>query len=552
MTSKTFGSSASSDQTAQIRHSVATWRAGSPVRGPQRGSSVGGPPARQPRWGVRDGLSLRARLSLLVALVVATAIALSTYLQVRAVERMIEQELVAEARSTAQTIADDLRARRIDLTDITDRLHDFIEANPAVRVVTVVRPEGPDTPVLASTSSEERTEALELGKSAIASGRMRIDQTDTLTTVATPIKQDAQSVAVIVTVSMGAVQQVREQGRATALWFAVPTILFVVLLVDLLARKLVHGRIALVLSTMQRVSQGELSARTLVTRHDELGTLAERLNEMLARMEDFNVDLQHRVRDATAELRDRNAELEATYRRVLLLREELARAERMAALGQIAANIAHQVGTPLNLISGYVQMLRGERLDSISRERLDVVDRQIQQVTRVLRAMLDQARQPSPRQPIDVKRVIDQACETAQPRIESLGVRLDVRISGALPPVEGDATQLEAALLNLITNSLDALSEGGTLVLTATPTAQGVRIEVADSGPGFLPDVLPRVFEPWVTTKPVGHGTGLGLGIAREVVKAHGGQIEASNRPEGGALVTIELPVAAAAVVRQL
>ena len=498
----------------QIRHSVANWLA---------------------------GLSLRARLSLLVALVVATGIAMATYLQVRVVERTIEQALVSEAESTAQTITDDLRAGLVDPGDITDRLHDFIEANPAVRVITVVGADHTDPAVLASTSSEERTEALDLARTAMKTGTMTVRQTATLTTAAAPIERDDRLMAVIVTVSMGAVQQVQRQGRTAALWFAIPTIVFVVLFADLLARRLVHRRIALVLATMTQVSEGNLAARTAVTHRDELGMLAAGLNDMLRRMEHFNVDLQQRVQDGTAELRERNVELEDSYRRVLSLREALARAERMAVLGQMAANIAHQVGTPLNLISGYVQMLRAERLDSRSRERLEVVDRQIQQVTRVLRAMLDQARQPSPREPADLKRIIDQACETARPRIEGAGIYLDVRVNGPLPLVEADATQLEAALLNLITNSLDAMALGGRLMITAVATDEGVHIEVADTGPGFLPSVLPRAFEAWVTTKPVGQGTGLGLGIAREVVHAHGGRIEARNRPEGGAIVVIDL-----------
>ena len=571
MTSKIPDSSGPPVERRQIRHSVANWRgprrgtrAGVPWRGPLHPSTAAqGVPGVvdrstpltidpepvervEGREGGRGGLSLRARLSLLVGLVVATAIAMASYLQVRVVERTIEQALVQEAQSTAQTIADYLRARRFDATDVTDRLHDFIEANPAVRIITVITPDGPDASVLASTSSQERAEALDLGKAAIKAGTITMGQTDTLTTVAAPVEHNDPPMAVVVTVSMGAVQQVREQGRTTALWFTVPTIVFVVLLVDLLAGRLVHRRISRVLSTMQHASQGDLSARTAVTRRDELGTLAVGLNEMLARMEHFNIDLQQRVRDATAELRERNTELQESYRRVLSLREALARAERMAALGQMAANIAHQVGTPLNLISGYVQMLREERLDPRSRERLEVVDRQIQQVTRVLRAMLDQVRQPSARQPADLRRIIDQACETARPRIDSAGIRLEVRIDAALPLVDADATQLEAALLNLITNSLDALCEGGALMVTASPTDQGVRIEVADSGPGFLPELLPHVFEPWVTTKPIGRGTGLGLGIVREVVKTHGGHIEARNRPEGGAIVTIDLPAAAA------
>jgi two-component system, NtrC family, sensor kinase len=522
MTSKTFTPAGTVRYAQQIRHGVAKWLA---------------------------RLSLRARLSLLVALVVAGVIAMATYLQVRVIEGTIEQQLVEDAASSAQTIAHDLRTQPVDSTTMADRLNDLAEANPYVRVITIVVAGDPGTSVLASTSSEERVEALDLGRTAIKNGVTTIHRTATLTTVATPIERGDQSMAVVVTVSMGAVERVREQGRAAALWFAVPTILFVVVLVDLLARRLVHRRIALVLATMRQVSEGNLTARTSITRRDELGTLAEGLNEMLARMERFNVDLRERVQDATAELRERNVELEESYRRVLSLREALGRAERMAALGQMAANIAHQVGTPLNLISGHVQVLREEReepLDTRSRARLEVVARQIQQVTRVLRAMLDQVHQPSPREPVDLTRIIEQACETARPRIEAAGIVVDVRVDERLPRVDADVTQLEAALLNLITNSLDAMTRGGRLTISAIATDEGAHIEVADTGAGFHPSVLPRVFDPWVTTKPVGQGTGLGLGIAREVVKAHGGRIEARNRPEGGAVVVIDLPCAAA------
>ena len=106
---------------------------------------------------------------------------------------------------------------------------------------------------------------------------------------------------------------------------------------------------------------------------------------------------------------------------------------------------------------------------------------------------------------------------------------------------EAGAT-LELALLMLFTNSLDAMPNGGCLRIRADASDLGVRIEVADTGHGIPPDMLPRIFEPWVTTKIVGEGTGLGLGITREVVTCHGGTISARNAPEGGAIFTIDLP----------
>jgi signal transduction histidine kinase len=251
------------------------------------------------------------------------------------------------------------------------------------------------------------------------------------------------------------------------------------------------------------------------------------------------------VEAATVELRDRNVQLEDSYRRVVLLRDALARAERMAAVGQMAANVAHQVGTPLNLISGYIQMVREGNADPRTRERLEIVERQIQQVTSVLRSMLDHARQKSPREQVDLARLIRYACQTAQPQLALAGVELRVRIENSLPHIEADATQLELVVLNLIKNSLDAMPYGGTLTISASEVQSGIQIDVEDSGTGIPPEMLARVFEPWVTTKTAGQGTGLGLSIAREVIEAHGGTIAIRNSEQGGADVTIHLPRAA-------
>jgi signal transduction histidine kinase len=160
--------------------------------------------------------------------------------------------------------------------------------------------------------------------------------------------------------------------------------------------------------------------------------------------------------------------------------------------------------------------------------------------------MLDEARQPTPRVTTSLAPIVDRACAIARPRLARSGVHLDVRLDAALPDVDANAPQLELALLNLITNAVDAMPEGGTLAIHGTATEGGVRLEVADSGPGIPADLLPHLFEPWVTTKPVGHGTGLGLSIVREVLAALGGAIHAANRDGGGAIFTIDLPRSAA------
>jgi len=525
-------------------HSISTY-----MKSPVPSRSAAASPFRHivAKW--RGGLSLRARLAALVALGVAAVIAVLSFLQVRLVETTVEKQLVDSGRATALAVSDGMSS--LDEADVPGWLHDFIAADPAVKAITLVEIDKGEPSIFASTSSEERSEAIEVARDATRAGAMRVVQTSALVTAAMPVRNVGRKLGVVVTVSMGAADQVRRQARMIALWFAAPTVLVLTLLVDLLARRLIHRRVAVLVSTMRDVAGGNLAARAPVGRADELGSVAGGLNEMLERMEHFNVELQQQIQLATTEVRERNVELEDSYRRVLMLRDALARAERMAAVGQMAANVAHQIGTPLNLISGYVQMVREGNADARTRERLEIVERQIQQVTRVLRSMLDHARQRSPREVVDLGHIIEYACETAQSQLSYAGIRLDLQIDKNLPRIEADATELELVVLNLMKNSMDAMPYGGTLAITAHATESSVRMEVADTGTGIPPEMLARVFEPWVTTKTVGQGTGLGLAIAREVIEAHGGTITIRNVDAGGAVVTIDLPRVAAVAERK-
>jgi len=304
---------------------------------------------------------------------------------------------------------------------------------------------------------------------------------------------------------------------------------------------------------MQRVAEGNLSARAPLARHDELGSVAEGLNAMLGQMQHFNTVLQDRVDAATEALRARNAELVESYQRLFALQEALSRADQLAAIGQTAASVAHQVGTPLNLISGYVQMIREEQgSDSLTGQRLKTVEDQITKVTSALRTMIDLTRRPSPRELTDPVELVRRTCEVARPKLERANVRLDVRLPSEAPTIEADPIQLELTLLNLVANALDAMPSGGTLTISLSGHVRGsrkadtnrIRIEVADTGTGIPPALLPRIFDPWVTTKPAGRGSGLGLSIANSVITAHGGTITVHSEVGQGTVFTIELPIA--------
>jgi signal transduction histidine kinase len=474
---------------------------------------------------------------------VATSVA---YLEVRSLERDINRALVDAARLAAQSAADTLASSRLplDVVDLRDTLHDLVAADPVLDAITVIESDDAGQPhVLLSTSTEERIEVLELAGRAMASQQSAEDRSDTVITLALPVAR-REHYAVAATVGLESLLQARAQGAGIALGFALPTITLMTILMHLTVRRLLGQPLASILRTMADTAAGNLQARTTVTRRDELGTIAQGLNDMLDRIERFNLSLRERIDEATRDLALRNAQLAANQHQLLAVRESLARAERVAALGQVAANLAHQAGTPLNLVSGYVQMIRDDpRTDDRTRSRLQTVDTQIQQVTRVLRTMLDHAKQPSGFETAALAEILERVRDVAQPSLSRANIRLDLVVAADLPAIRADATPLEMALLNLVTNALDAMPTGGVLSISASATASGIRLEVADSGPGLAAAVVERLFDPWVSTKPAGQGTGLGLAIVRDVIRAHGGTIAASSTGSG-AVFTIELPAA--------
>jgi two-component system, NtrC family, sensor kinase len=330
--------------------------------------------------------------------------------------------------------------------------------------------------------------------------------------------------------------------------FALAAVAAMVLLMDLLAWPLVHRPIQQLRQTIDRVTAGDFSARVPITRHDEFGDVAEGLNRMLEQLESLNNALETRVREAAEEVQQRNQQLVESYHRLFALREQLAGAEQLASVGQTAANVAHQVGTPLNLISGYVQLLKEELgPESPHAARLAIVEEQIAKVTTTVRTLLDRSRPMGRKTRTVAAELVTRVVELMLPNLSAAGIAHDLEITATDTPILVDSTNFELSLLNLMTNAVDAMPTGGTLrVRVVDAPGQRVRIEVSDTGHGIPTDLLPRIFEPWVSTKKPGRGTGLGLAIARDVVTAHGGTLSVESTVGAGTTFTIELPSEAA------
>jgi two-component system, NtrC family, nitrogen regulation sensor histidine kinase NtrY len=198
------------------------------------------------------------------------------------------------------------------------------------------------------------------------------------------------------------------------------------------------------------------------------------------------------------------------------------------------------------VISGYVQMLRAKHEDgSPDAARLRTIQDQVARVTGIVQSLLDRTRPPAPTlRPLPPGELVEGLAELVRPSLVGGGIDLSVDVAPDLPAVGADRVPLEQALLNLVSNAVDAMPEGGRLRLAARADGDGVALAVTDSGPGIPPEDLARVFDPLFTTKPPGKGTGLGLPILREVVEAHGGTVRLESRPGEGTTATVRLPCA--------
>jgi signal transduction histidine kinase len=489
--------------------------------------------------------SLRLKLILAAAVWVAVVVGALTVAALGLAERRLEQDLRETAQLTALGVADDIELRPESLNDqaVGVMLHEFLTAAPQIRDIALYTVTGDSVSYAQGTSSAAPSNT-ELVEDAVRSGRsVSTDRPAQLTVVATPVLRDGRTVgAVRVTVSLGPVATLRKEGRLFALAIAVVAVLGITILIHLLTQRLVHAPLGDVLHSVARARTGDLSVRVPVVRDDEIGDVATGINSMLAEIESLQTHLRQRVQSATHELQDRNEQLVRSYESVLALRGELARARELATVGQTMANVAHQIGTPLNLVSAHVQLMKRELdEDPTAARRLAIVAEQVDKVTDIVRELLDRARPQSVSAVFALTPLLTRLTQSVQAFAASNSVRVSLEAPHDLPAVFGDETQMELALMNLMTNALDAMPAGGELSITAAAHDGLISIDVRDTGVGIPPAVAERMFEPWVTSKP-GRGTGLGLSITRDVVQRAGGTIELVPSPGPGTTFRVSLP----------
>ncbi|HTL33495.1 MAG TPA: ATP-binding protein [Kofleriaceae bacterium] len=291
---------------------------------------------------------------------------------------------------------------------------------------------------------------------------------------------------------------------------------------------------------------------------DEIGRLTLALEEMrralrdkLRSTEEVNLDLERAVQMRTADLARKNRELAEALDKLGRAQEQIVRSEKLASIGQLVAGIAHEINNPVNAIVNTVGPLQ-EAVESIDKDpeaakdvidMIKVVQRGAQRTKAIVSALHNYSRTDDESVvDFDIDRSIDDSLELLRHLLKQ-NVTV-VKKYGDVGRVRGHAGQINQVFMNLLTNAAQALSgrDAATVTIETRGDTDGVEVKIIDNGPGIPPDVLPRIWDPFFTTKDVGEGTGLGLSIVHELVERHGGTIGCSTKIGEGTTFTVKLP----------
>jgi two-component system, NtrC family, sensor kinase len=288
----------------------------------------------------------------------------------------------------------------------------------------------------------------------------------------------------------------------------------------------------------KRIAAGDLDVSVNVRSRDEIGELAGSFDNMLASLKRMNSELQEWAHTLEQKVRERTDEL-------VSVQAQMARSEKLASIGRLAAGVAHGINNPLGgILSLTMLALEDMPEDHPLRDDLDTIVTQTLRCREIVKGLLDFSRQSDSRATrTDINRIVDSTLALLGRQASFNNIHIVRRLQEQLPPVLIDPGQLQEVVVNLVMNAADAMDENGVLTAeTTTDEASGeVLIRVSDTGKGIPADIMPLLFEPFFTTKKPGRGTGLGLAIAHGVVTGAGGRIEVGSQP-GATTFTVRLP----------
>lgn len=521
-------------------------------------------------------------LKTLLAWVIITAVGLIvlTIAVVDLVDKLVVDEIAARDRHSAFLRAAAAMSRSIQtaedrpgLAAIERTANDILDLRPGLRRLSFFDITRDGGPLLWSSDSDQAPDTLPAAELAeIAAGRSTSyfdDSTvDRAWMITAPILSGGQVVGALRgRFSVAKFDRITEQERERTRLIAVAMVGLTCLVFFLVVQRQVHRPIHRLLDAMRRAEAGDLASRMLPVGPADLQEVSCQFNRMLDRvrhaMEDkerllgeikeFNTTLTNKVAEAKAALQQTHAMLGEA-------RIQAERNEKLAALGEFSAVMAHELGNPLNAISGHLQLAELTTDRAQIQHHLTIVKTETDRMVRTIHSLLDSTRIHAKKAPLDINTIVRDVLAVVTPTTDARKVTVKSSFSPHLPLVSGDVRALRGLLFNLITNAVQAMPRGGELDLITSAVSEvpppglimihgnahldtdSVRLVVRDSGIGIPKQTLPHIFEPFFTTRHNAGGTGLGLTICQRTVSAHGGRLAVHSIVGQGTQFTIDFP----------
>jgi two-component system NtrC family sensor kinase len=452
---------------------------------------------------------------------------------------------------------------------------DILELRPGLRRLSFFDLTKPEAPIIWSSDPEQAPKFLTPHEvSELSAGRSAsyFDATtdDHAWIIVAPIMMGGQITGALRgRFSVAKFDRIAEQEQARAGLVAIGMVGVTCLAFFALVQRQVRRPIHRILEAMRRAEAGDLTSRASLVGPIDLQAIAIQFNQMLDRIRvavDEKERLLGEIRDLndtlTARIAEAKEELQQTHAILVEARIKAERNEKLAALGELSAVMAHELGNPLNAISGHLQLLAQTNEKREFQRHLAILKSETDRMVRTIHTLLESTRLRAQMIPLELNVIIQDIVTVMMSTLEDRKITIKASLSPRLPEVLGDPQALHGLVFNLITNAVHAMPRGGELEITTARVksddvdgilvvqgspqleAGAVRLSVRDTGVGIPPDVLLRIFDPFYTTRQSAGGTGLGLTICQRTVSAHGGRLAVRSAVGQGTQFTVDLALA--------
>ncbi len=342
-----------------------------------------------------------------------------------------------------------------------------------------------------------------------------------------------QVVSVRYLISYDSIDARMQEARRHFVMIAIAALFGCLIMVSLIARRITQP-IASLTDGARSLARGELETRIVTESRDELGTLAQAFN-----------DMAESLAANRAELTRKNEALSTANEHMQSMQEQLLRSERLAAIGQLAAGVSHEIDNPVGIILGNAELLLEDmKADDPLRDDVAAIIEECRRCKRITGGLLGFARSPEGHHDrVELNQLVKETIASLRPQMLFKDLDLKIDSSSENLSVTGDTDQLRQVMINVLLNAAQALQGAGQLKISLLKKSDHALVHIDDSGPG-IPEVdREKVFQPFFSTKAHGEGTGLGLPLCRKLVEAQGGEIFVHKAPLGGARLSVSLPL---------